>query len=500
MNRTLYILILTAMFFFNQKKSGAQNYHETIDNIAFENQLIGMSVAVVCNGSISDIHNYGKADLNRNIAVTDSTMFRIASISKSVTATALMKLFEEGLFGLDDNVSDYLGFNLYNPQYPSQSITFRMLLSHTSGLSDGSGYSPFLSATANQNPPPHISQLLTPGGLYYTSDMWLSREPGSWFSYANVNFGVIGTLIERLSGVRFDIFVRENILLPLGIHGSFNISDIGNINNVAVLYRNSIPQADNYQGIAPPPRDLSQYNIGTNGLIFSPQGGLRISAADLCNFMIMQASGGKWNNMTIFDSTTINLMPQTQWDYNGSNGNNYYNLFRRWGLGFHLTTNTLNGDIVIPGTPMTGHPGEAYGLISDMYFEKVKQFGLIFITNGYSGSAGYAWGNYSAFYLPEEQIFNAIRQFQFNGCFSVSVQEEPDHQETTPIRYNIGLNQLEIEPQIKNGTLKLYDITGRLCFSIKINKPTVQLPALDKGIYIARIMSSAGNMGCSIVL
>jgi CubicO group peptidase (beta-lactamase class C family) len=500
MNHYLNILILALVFFFNQNNPSAQNYHETLDNIAFNNQLIGMSVAIVCNGSITDIHHYGIADINRNITVTDSTMFRIASISKSVTATALMKLFEEGLFGLDDNVSEYLGFNLYNPQYPSQSITFRMLLSHTSGLSDGSGYSSFLSATASQNPPPHINQLLSPGGLYFTSNMWLSREPGTWFSYANVNYGVIGTLIERLSGMRFDIYVRENILLPLGIHGSFNISDIGNINNVAVLYRNSIPQADNYQGIPPPPRDLSQYTIGTNGLIFSPQGGLRISAADLCNFMIMQANDGLWGNTPVLDSATVNLMHQTHWNYNGNNGNNYYNLFRRWGLGFHLTTNTLNGDIVIPGTPMTGHPGEAYGLISDMYFEKAKQFGLIFITNGYSGSAGYAWGNYSAFYLPEEQIFNTIRQFQFNSCFPVSVQEGPDHQELTPIRYNSGLNQLEIVPEIRNGTLQLYNLTGRLCFSTGINKSFVQLPELNKGIYFVRIISSKENFGCSIAL
>jgi hypothetical protein len=149
---------------------------------------------------------------------------------------------------------------------------------------------------------------------------------------------------------------------------------------------------------------------------------------------------------------------------------------------------------------MIGHPGEAYGLISDMYFEKEKQFGLVFITNGYTGSAGYAWGNYSAFYLPEEQVFNAVRQYQYNNCFPVSVQEDPGNEALAPVRYNIGLNQLEIEPGIKNGTLNLYDFTGRLCFSMEINNSVVQLPALNKGIYFAVIKSSSGNTGCSIVL
>lgn len=500
MNQRILFSVILLLLSISGNYSGAQSYHETLENIATENNLIGVSVAVVCNGEISDIYHYGKSHINRNISVTDSTMYRIASISKSVTATALMKLYENGSFSLDDNVSDYLDFSLYNPNFPLSKITFGMLLSHTSGLSDGTGYSSFLSATASQNPPPSVAELLNPDGDYYTSDMWMQKQPGSWFTYANINYGIIGTLIESISGIRFDIFVKDSILTPLGISGSFNVSDLTNINNLAVLYRNSVPQADNYQGTPPPPRDLSEYTIGTNGLIFSPQGGLRISASDLSKFMIMQSRNGNYNDFQLLESSTVSQMHQPEWNFNGSNGDNYYNLFNRWGLGFHITTNAINGDIVIPGTPMIGHPGEAYGLISDMYFEKEKQFGLVFITNGYTGSTGYAWGNYSAFYLPEEQVFNAVRQYHFNGCFPASVQEEPGNQALAPVRYNIELNQLEIAPDITDGSLMLYDITGRLCFSIKISKSTIGLPSLIKGIYQASIISSAGNYGCRIIL
>jgi CubicO group peptidase (beta-lactamase class C family) len=473
-------------------KSLAQSYYETLDSMALENKLIGMSVAVVCNGTVTDVHHYGLSDITRNIPVTDSTMYRVASVSKSVTASALMKLFESGYFSLDEDISDYLGFNIKNPNYPEEPITFRMILSHTSGLQDGTGYNYFLQATASQTPPPPLASLLEPGGTFYTANMWLPKHPGTWFNYANINFGVAATLIERLSGIRFDIFTRDSILLPLGINGSFNVNDIGNINNVAVLYRNSIPQMDNYQGVPPLPVNLTGYIIGTNGMIFSPQGGLRISAPDLCNFMVMQAQHGSFNNVRILDSSTIALMHDTQWDYNGGNGNNYYNLFRRWGLGFHLTTNATNGDIVFEGVPMIGHPGEAYGLISDMYFEKDKKFGLVFITNGYSGTTGYLPGDYSAFYLPEEEVFSAIRDFHFSACFPVSVNNSSAVDQHASPWYDRTNNTLHFPAMNAGGLLTVFNIQGGIIFQSELSGNTIRIQDIPPGLYIYTLRLSTG--------
>jgi CubicO group peptidase (beta-lactamase class C family) len=388
--------------------------------------------------------------------------------------------------------NDYIGFNIRNPNYPSEPITFRMILSHTSGLQDGTGYSYFLQATASQSPPPPISSLLVPGGTFYTADMWLPKLPGTWFNYANINFGVAATLIERISGIRFDIFTRDSILLPLGITGSFNVNDIGNINNVSVLYRNSIPQMDNYQGVPPVPVNLSGYVIGTNGMIFSPQGGLRISAPDLCNFMVMQAQQGIYNNIRILDTSTVALMHDIQWDYNGANGNNYYNLFRRWGLGFHLTTNTPGGDIVIEGVPMTGHPGEAYGLISDMYFEKEKLFGLVFITNGYSGTTGYIHGNYSAFYLPEEAVFTAIRDDHFIACIPVSVNNSGAMYQQESPWYDRTNNILHFPGMEADGLLTIFNLQGGIVLQSQLSGHTVRIKDIPVGLYFYIHRSAKG--------
>ncbi len=479
-------LLLLPLLFFASFQLQSQSYQETLETIRNDNQLIGMSVVIMCNGEISTAYHAGWADINREIAISDKTYFRIASISKTVTATALMKLYENGYFALEDNINNYLDFDVENPNYTGDSITFNMLLSHTSGLVDGSGYSNFLSSTYNETPPPHISELLNTGGSFYTNDMWLNTAPGSYFSYANINFGLIATLIEQISDQRFDCFVRDSILLPLDITGSFNIDHLPDINRVAVLYRNSTPQADHYQGIAPEPFDSTSYTIGSNGLVFAPQGGLRITAEELMRFMSMHAREGIWQDEVILHKETIKLMHKPIWTFNGSNGNNYYNLFNQWGLGLQITTNTPNGDIVIPETTMIGHPGEAYGLISDMYFEKEKQFGIIFLTNGYY-SGGYEFGDSTAFYVPEEQIFSATANYQFTNCDTVTTGITSFKQTSNaPFYISYQTNTIHFDKAHPSGTVYIYRLTGEVVYTKQITQKNQQLPDFPSGLYILR--------------
>lgn len=472
--------------------SNAQTFHEEVAQLAMDNNLIGLSVAVICDGEVVDVFHYGKADLARDFDVDDETIYRIASISKMVSSTALMKLYDQGHFELDDNISDYLGYILVNPYHPLVPITFRMVLSHTSGLQDGNGYFDFLSATYNQTPVPPISSLLLPNGSYYSFDMWRGEQPGTFFNYSNVAFGLTATLIEKISGQRFDQYVKTELLEPLGITGSFNIQDIEDIDDVAVLYRNSNPQSDNYQGNYPPPFNPSNYTIGDNGLYFSPQGGLRVSALDLSKFLIFHAKQGLVDGEYLIDSTTISLMHQPVWTYDGFNGNNYFNLFNQWGLGIQSTTNTTNGDIVIDSVTMYGHPGEAYGLISDLYFEKDKRFGLVFMTNGYYGAQNYQFGESSAFYVPEEQLFTLINQYHYQSCTPiVSNTLEQLKSLNTPNYYYDQLNhQIHQRNTVSEGQLALYSISGQLIEQQTFSNSTISLPALPVGIYMARITSN----------
>ncbi|MBL7944032.1 MAG: serine hydrolase [Flavobacteriales bacterium] len=402
------IVMMTAVSHLQAQQAQLQEVFEN-------NELMGMSVAIVCHDGIETFH-FGLKDYDRELTVDDSTMYRIASISKLVTAMALMRLYEEGAFGLDDDVSDALGFEFRNPNWPDIPVTYRMLLSHTSGFQDGTGYGDFLADTYGTETPPSVAELALPGADYYTSNMWRQEETGTYFTYANANYGIIGTLIESLSGQRFDIYMREHILEPLGIAGSFNVNDIENIDNVAVLYRNTggwTPQADNYQGDQPILPTLDNYVPGTNGFVFAPQGGLRASAFDLARIILVFSGNDAGLDSPLSDAT-VALMQQPQWVYDGNNGDNYYGLFRSWGLGVHRTTDTSGGDHVWEDDLFRGHPGEAYGLISDLYWREDNVAGFVFLTNG--AWNGYEFGDLSAYYSVEEEVFAAINAGNVWGC------------------------------------------------------------------------------------
>ncbi len=93
-----------------------------------------------------------------------------------------------------------------------------MILSHTGSIGQGSKFFDFADATFSANKSlPEIKEMMVPGGRWFTLDLYLNKKPGTYFTYGNINFGIIGTLIEALSGVRFDIYMRDQVLKPLGI-------------------------------------------------------------------------------------------------------------------------------------------------------------------------------------------------------------------------------------------------------------------------------------------
>ncbi|MCS6992191.1 MAG: serine hydrolase [Chitinophagales bacterium] len=385
-----------------------------IQQIKADYDLMGGVVTVFCDDQIVYSIPFGLADLERQLPVTDSTLFRVASISKTITAMAFLRLVDQGLVSLDDDIGNILGYSVRNPYYPSTPITPRMLLSHTSSMKDGNTYSSFLNATTAQLPIPNLSQLLTPGGLYYSITNFLNKPPGTYFTYSNINFVIIATLIEKITGRRFDEYCRDSLLRPLGIRGSFNLTHLDDINYVAVLYRKIggswIPQADNYQGIPPTYDNLAGYVPGTNGARFSPQGGFRGSGTDLSILFRTLLNKGSWSGFMALTPAMTDTMLSNQWTYDGNNGENYYGLFNSWGLGIHRILSIPNADVVLAGSNiMFGHPGEAYGLVSDAYIDTTRRLGLVFMTNGCG--TGYQTSAQTAFYTVEKAVFDAINPY-----------------------------------------------------------------------------------------
>lgn len=465
--------------------SFGQSLEEELEEVFESFELMGLSVAVSTHADVMSYH-YGLRDLDRQLVVNAQTKFRIASISKSFTALGIIKLADQGLIDLDADISNYLSFSVENPNFPSEPISSRMLLTHTSSLQDGTGYASFLTATYNQNPIPELTELLIPGGEFYTSNMWRQEPPGSFFAYSNLNYGLLGTLIEAASGQRFDQYMKSEILEPLGISGSYNIQDLPDIDDLGVIYRNNggwQPQVDHYQGIMPPPPDLTDYVLGTNGLFFAPQGGLRCSAEEVVHLMDYLDTEGATANLGI-DPARLQEMKTPTWFYDGTNGNNYGGLFNQWAHGLHVA-NVNSGDRICDianDGAFIGHPGEAYGLVSDGYFSEQSPISFSLLINGIWG--GYQTGNQSAYYQVEEAIFERLCMYfsntlnTDNGTFGLRVGPNPT-------AGGISVQNRSSKPF----DLELFDLVGQklLSFKQRSGELFLDLSTFNSGLYLLSI-------------
>ena len=161
--------------------------------------------------------NYGYANIAMQRPVEDSTLFLIASISKTIVATAIMQFWEADSFDLDDNINDYLeDFEVINPYFPNDTITFRMLMIHTSSMHDNWNILTPIMICDEDSPIPLDSFLvnyLTPGGVFYSSTNYNSSYAPSenYWDYTNVAPTLLAYMVEKFSGISFDQYCRENI-------------------------------------------------------------------------------------------------------------------------------------------------------------------------------------------------------------------------------------------------------------------------------------------------
>jgi CubicO group peptidase (beta-lactamase class C family) len=388
--------------------------------------LASLSVLAVRRGKVQYRYQTGQRRIGASAAPVDAdTMFRIASISKMMTTFGVMKLVEQHLLDLDADAGSYLGYALRNPHFPEQPISLRMLLTHTSSLRDDGGYSWGADVA--------IRDKLTGGAV----GVWASAAnaaPGAYFAYTNLNWGVIGTIMEKVSGERFDRLMKRLLLEPMGIRGGYNPSEFSadELADVATLYRKRtvdtevwdgagpwIAQVDDY-GMRPPaaPAGIAGYVIGGNGTLFSPTGGMRISASDLGKIMLMLINKGQYQGRQILKPETVTLMFSQQWKDNGSNGDTYRGLYRSWGLGSQRFDDLpAFGNRLVEGGGFSaaGHLGDAYGLISTFVVDLKRGNGMVSLIGGTGADPERNPGRYSAMTRSEERILTALYRHAILG-------------------------------------------------------------------------------------
>ena len=352
-----FLIVLACTPLFSQPSPDA-----ALNSLMAKYQAVGLSVAVVKDGKTVYTQALGKKNLKTGEDLESTDIFRIASISKSFSAMSIMQLIKAGRLHLSDDVSDLLGFKVRNPKFPEVVITLKMLLSHTSSLNDSQGY-------FTLDPP-------NPDKNTEWEKCYNDYAPGEGYQYCNLAYNMVGTLIEKYSGGRFDQYVRTHVLQPLGLYGGYCVDSLDS-DKFAGIYEFDKAKGEYVlsKGAYHPRREIIEnYVFGYSTPVFSPTGGMKISAPDLARYMTMHMNYGKLDGTRIIPKKSAKIM-QTPVSENG------------YGLGL------LRTEKLIPGEDLVGHTGAAYGLHSSMFFEPEKKFGIVAITNGCRDCVNEHWEN-----------------------------------------------------------------------------------------------------------
>ena len=376
-----------------------------VDDPAFP--LASLSVVALRAGRPAYEGAFGRRTIGRDRPATPDTLYRIASISKMVTTLGLMRLLEDGKLDLDADVSGYLGFNLRNPHFATQAITLRHLLLHTSSLRDDGGYF-WPATTALKDVRPAWSTRAGPDTAYYT--------------YCNLGFGLIGTIMERVTGERFDRLMARLLLQPLGLQAGYNPSELPQAaqERLATIYRRRAADSETWNpdgpwvaqvdapGIQPPP-GLAGYVPGANATPFSPTGGLRISARDLGVVMRMLMAGGVHDGKRLLQAATVEQMFARHWAYDGvgGNGNPLGSILSPRGLG-NAHYPDRPGLWLTPGLNAVGHLGDAYGLRSIFAMDRASGNGIVVLAGGSARDPAADPGRDSSLARYEERVLAEV--------------------------------------------------------------------------------------------
>jgi D-alanyl-D-alanine carboxypeptidase len=217
--------------------SGFQDYlDETIQGSMKKHDIMGVAVGLVHDGEIVYLRGYGFADAAQEVPITENTVFQAASISKSLTAWGIMNLVEEGKLELDAPVSRYLTrWNLPSSKYDASGVTIRRLLSHTSGIAHVGGYAGFGPEESLQT----LEDSLTSAKDAFGNGVKLVRQPGTKIEYSGGAYTLLQLVIEEVTNLSFEEYMKNDVLMPLGMDQSGFVLDPLMEENLSIVYDKS---------------------------------------------------------------------------------------------------------------------------------------------------------------------------------------------------------------------------------------------------------------------
>ena len=303
----------------------------------------GAAVALVKDGKIFFSKGYGYADLEKKIPVVpDKTLFRVGSISKLFTTTAVLQLVEQGKLKLDDDVNKYLKRFQVKNTYP-KPVTVANLLTHTDGFDSGWGIGAFARRASEMTPLGDFLAKRLPSRIL---------PPGEIFLYSDVGMNLAGYLVEEISGVPFAQYIEQNILQPLDMRRSSFFQPLPPqlASDLAVGYK--------YKNGTYERRPFAFSNT-------APGNGMIATVTDIAHFALAHLQNGRYGTARILNESTVRDMHRRQFTHHLS----------MIGSGYGFYEDLINNKLVIL------HNGRQNGYTSKLVLLPDHNLGLIVTCN-----------------------------------------------------------------------------------------------------------------------
>jgi len=429
-----------------------------LDEMDYEN-LPGMSTLIVKGGEIVWVESYGMADIENNIPVSDNTAFLMASVSKLFTGTAIMQLYENGQIDLDEDINNYLPFNVSNPNFPDNIITFRMLMTHTSSIADN--WSAMDNYYSIGDPTITLADCMeryfsTSGVDYDPQNNFNNDVPGSEFDYSNMATDLAGYLVEVVSQELFSEYSNSYVFDALCMENtSWYLSDFDTL-NVARPY--------DWQG--------GQFNpFAHYGFADYPSGLLRSNVLDLANFMIAYLQNGLFNSNQLLSGASVDEMLTFQ----------IPNIDNTQGLNWYTEEIYLSGGGVID---LWGHNGGESGATTELYINPDNQIGIVVLSNGEG----------ELLYVVDE-LYDYALSLSTSGvgnpsCDNVSIDDTTLKSPSIKVYPNPATNTFTIESE-KGGLVTLYSLLGKQILKQEVSSmEEIDVSEIESGNYFLQLDNS----------
>ncbi len=306
-----------------------------LKSVAEERGAVGVSAAATLNGELIFEGAMGLRDKELRLPATPDTVFRLASVTKHISAITLMTLADEGRAGLDEDIGGYLGYAVRNPRWPDVPITLRQLMTHTSSFTDDGYYNKIL---AGELPAYPLRELLQPGGAGFSTDNWLPDKPGARYCYSSFGSGVMGAVGERISGVSFAQLVRERVFLPLGLcDATLDADTLDGVETAVPDAAGGMADTEWLRKSLENKKKLCKLPVGE--AYRAAQGNAYMRARDLLKVTQLLMYGGISNGVRILSENAAKEMCEVQFDNglirSGLNLHHYGHFAPQWLIGHY---------------------------------------------------------------------------------------------------------------------------------------------------------------------